>query len=790
MSGIYLVITLVCIACAALMLYRSKTLNEVEIETIEQPEPLYHGSRIKIQTGVELLAARQDSVRHIRELLGYSNASFETDVINTLERFAEFVQLIPASQSHHHAHPGGLLDHSLEVAIIALRRSTQKELPLNTPTETRIKLAPAWRFGVMVGALLHDVGKPLVSVEVQLFESPTANEDYPWNPFIGAMPSAGQCRYYRIEFPEQAAAYRTHERLAFSVFNQIVPQSTSHWLNTVDPKLLDELRFLLSAEKPTVFDDIVKAADQESVAINLRHGIRTRFATARLKPMIETMMESLQHMVSERNAYFSSSIDSGAELFRKDGRVYIMAKVFGDRLRAFVRENRLGAIPDDNLRIFATLFEYGASLPNPFDSRKSVWDVKVQMKSAGQVQVRQFTMLCFAESTLFKDGAWIPENYAGDIVAFEKSDENITEVGQNLSNLEQLAQPLSEQPNEHAANQEAQATKYAAIQKEQPLPLLPPLGTQLSEQGIQANGVATIPQAKTTDEPNPIALFPENDSTQGESDSSSEENANLFDVSSYLTNAISSIGTPVATETIAAKTVTTTIEKAPVLEKPVIPVKTPQRGASHVNQLLAQLDSILPEPNQAARLAPDNAITLDKVSMSSPDLAAIKVIEEAKAQQLAQQVFPEDFEASRKNIEPKTTQQLGQQFINWLQTSISNSEVVANGPSSFVHTVTQGALLVTPRIFAAFLQNTSTPTKQAMQELRELQLAFEQLKLHQKINGVGIHQANIEAVNNRVQARLNVYLIPTVNLQLLFDAIPSPNPHIKLVEAKKHELRP
>lgn len=30
-------------------------------------------------------------------------------------RFAELVQLLPASEYYHHSHPGGLLDHALEV---------------------------------------------------------------------------------------------------------------------------------------------------------------------------------------------------------------------------------------------------------------------------------------------------------------------------------------------------------------------------------------------------------------------------------------------------------------------------------------------------------------------------------------------------------------------------------------------------------------------------------------------------------------------------------------------------
>src|SRR5690606_36792596 len=38
-----------------------------------------------------------------------------------LERYAELVQQFPTSEAHHHAWPGGLLDHGLEIVAYALK---------------------------------------------------------------------------------------------------------------------------------------------------------------------------------------------------------------------------------------------------------------------------------------------------------------------------------------------------------------------------------------------------------------------------------------------------------------------------------------------------------------------------------------------------------------------------------------------------------------------------------------------------------------------------------------------
>ena len=77
-----------------------------------------------------------------------------------------WVQDLPASESHHHPHPYGLLDHSLEVALAALIHCAPKLLPKSS----RDIMAPR-SFDlplrlVLVLSFVHDIGKAFV-VEVK-----------------------------------------------------------------------------------------------------------------------------------------------------------------------------------------------------------------------------------------------------------------------------------------------------------------------------------------------------------------------------------------------------------------------------------------------------------------------------------------------------------------------------------------------------------------------------------------------------------------------------------------------
>src|SRR2546429_380300 len=96
-----------------------------------------------------------------------------------LERFAVTVGDLPASAAHHHAEPGGLYRHSLEVALKAL-----EEFEGNMKMERRpdgsvdsfrsSRNRPRWQYATFIAALCHDLGK--------LFELEGPGKGETWGP--------------------------------------------------------------------------------------------------------------------------------------------------------------------------------------------------------------------------------------------------------------------------------------------------------------------------------------------------------------------------------------------------------------------------------------------------------------------------------------------------------------------------------------------------------------------------------------------------------------------------------
>ena len=117
------------------------------------------------ESAASLLATprRQKLLEHIWQRTSLSRRQFAT-----LERYAELVQAFPASEAHHHAYLGGMLDHGLEIVAYSLKLRQSHLLPIGASPEDQAAQSEAWTAAVAYAALLHDIGKIAVDLHVEL----------------------------------------------------------------------------------------------------------------------------------------------------------------------------------------------------------------------------------------------------------------------------------------------------------------------------------------------------------------------------------------------------------------------------------------------------------------------------------------------------------------------------------------------------------------------------------------------------------------------------------------------
>ncbi len=356
-------------------------------------------------------------IASIRVKTGLAPANFERDYGQTIDRFMAFVQLLPASESHHHAQPGGLLLHALETANIALHLRRAQVLPPGVAPEDIQRREHRWTFGVFLAALIHDVGKPLADLHIVIAKR---RGEGTWSPLAGAMAECGATRY-RVTFGTSRGApdgapgvrnYAAHQRMGIFLLQRLVPQSTLAWLSE-DAEMLSQLTAFLSGEdKSNAIAWIVTQADRESVRLNLLTGLRTRFASARAVPLIERLMEALRRMLAEGGCLPLNR--PGAAGFVADGQVWFVSKRLADEVRGYLATHESAAGipgPEKNDRLFDVWQEYGALIANP-ETGGAIWRVRVQAGGFDQI----LTLLRFPLEKVYPSPEHYPANFVGRVI--------------------------------------------------------------------------------------------------------------------------------------------------------------------------------------------------------------------------------------------------------------------------------------------------------------------------------------------------------------------------------------
>jgi conjugal transfer pilus assembly protein TraI len=713
-------------------------------------------------------------MQQIQDRLGLSNEAYASDVLPLLTQFAYYIQQVPASENHHHAHPGGLLDHSLEAAAIALRICSAKDLPLNTPTEERKKLAPVWRYGILLATLLHDLGKLLTSMEIKLYDSLDSRDPIRWHPDAGAMDMGKRYVWYTVDFPDVMPKHDAHSRLAWSLLNQVVPMPTRAWMAATDERLMSGLCLFLTGNKMEPFSAITQAADMESTAHNLKSGVRTYFASAKRKPFLEIMMENLRDMLADPGRYFSIAKDQGGDVFRFGELILIMSKTLADELRKYLNDHDTQGVPTDNERLFGTLYECGACLPNPFDANKYIWHVAVTMKSGA---THTLTFICFKAQTLYPSEALWPKDYQGHIepvsaaTARLKSESTTDDMDQAIASAD--GSTIS------TVEHELQQTTQISSEYEQP---------PQSTEAVKSTQSADDPKPVHT----PMTLIVDDSigATHGSNESDVVEQINgiLANMPVLDVKATPLPGTVVKAGHEQKKPQDKlACLKAMEQQTKLATDEAPTIVDSSLPDTESENETVLHAEDRATAYRPNNAFSsIRPVDVTEEaTLPAIKFQNrQAQAAIEQQSVEPKDSDTIRS---PQNKTELGYQFINWLQTGIANKELAVNNSEAAIHFVEQGLLLMTPKIFHLFTKDSKflrEPDSQA----KLAQQAFEGLKLHRRSHLSGQYHANVIPVGKTPPAQIKVYWIPTGNAKALFSTLPTINPHIELLE--KNNGRP
>ncbi|WP_331351275.1 MobH family relaxase [Cellvibrio sp. UBA7671] len=321
------------------------------------------------------------TLAELRTLAGLDAPVFDLLIKTPIYQFAELVQLAPASEAHHHAGPGGLLKHTLDVITLALKKRRGYQLPIAGSLSEISTQRHLWTYAIFVGCLLHDIGK--LSANTRLILIAKDGSEKSWTPHSGTMTHLKNLKGYRIEF--RKTPYHYHAHLALTHWD-LIPKEARTWLIEAS-NIMAELTAWLWGDKfeSGTIGDIVEAADRESTAKDLQLPNEPRFSNA--IPVIERYLKIIRHWIQEGGIKINTN--GGMGWVDGSGHLYLVCRSLAEKLIQECNSQGLKHLPQDPVRVYDILQEHGYALPT--DDGKAIWPIRV--KTSGYEH--KFTCLKF-----------------------------------------------------------------------------------------------------------------------------------------------------------------------------------------------------------------------------------------------------------------------------------------------------------------------------------------------------------------------------------------------------------
>ncbi|MCI0667698.1 MAG: TraI domain-containing protein [Methylococcaceae bacterium] len=385
----------------------------------------------------ELLLPYTDLLNKIEELAGVPREFYRRYYETAIHNYAEFVQQLPASETHHHSTAGGMLRHGLEVAMTALKLRRAHLLPAGATPEEITQKQDLWTYAIFSAALCHDVAKPAVDQSVTLYDSEgNASQWVPWSGPISA-----SVQWYRTSF-RRDRVHGLHERSSLILINFILPKEGLGWLSS-DSSVFSQWVACTSGDTDQAgkIGEIVKQADHESVARNLGAEPDRQLTISNVNPLHEKLLTGLRYLLNEGELPLNRN---GAAGWLVGDDLWLVSKRAIDTLRAHLLMEGHSGIPNRNDRIFDDLQQRGILVPC---NDRAVWRCSVK----GDDWQHELTLIQFPAGKIWIDPESRPEAFCGEVVPVEvdgaiegfqqvsvtsESDVNRSELGKDNSELE------------------------------------------------------------------------------------------------------------------------------------------------------------------------------------------------------------------------------------------------------------------------------------------------------------------------------------------------------------------
>lgn len=307
-----------------------------------------------------LLASQAELVGRIKGVLGYPQATYESLVAPVLQRYAEFVHLLPASEAHHHRGAGGLLRHGLEVAYWAAQASEAQIFPHEGAPREKAEHEMRWRLAAFLAGLCHDLGKPISDMEVSDEDGHTTWD--PWQLTLLGWATSSRIDRYFVRW-RSGRVHKRHEQFSQLIFKEIAGNGVLSYLSAIDKRTLPALMEAISGVggRSEVLSRLVMMADQESVSRDMKNNRLEVDENAYGVPIHRYVFDAMRALVNDRTWTVN---EPGAKVWVLQDGAYIVWKAAVKDIIKKIQEMSVPGVPRDADTLADILIDRGYALQN------------------------------------------------------------------------------------------------------------------------------------------------------------------------------------------------------------------------------------------------------------------------------------------------------------------------------------------------------------------------------------------------------------------------------------------
>lgn len=286
-----------------------------------------------------LLATQKELVDGIRQIIA-NDSLLDKHYTTAMMRLAALVQLLPASQAHHHRGAGGMLRHSLEVGLWALQQTEGKLIRgVVTPQQRRV-IEPRWKLTVFLAGICHDLGKVVTDISV----TDRANE-LKWRPYNQGLydwaKSHGVENYF-LQWQEGRGKKHTH--VSSTLINAVIKEDTLDWISDGGTDAVIWLTESLNNNPGSTnqIHHFVVKADQLSVERDLR-SMGVAMAGYEIGVPVERYLTDIMRRLVQEGIWRIN--EPSARVWNLEGTSYLVWPMAGEEIARRTRDEDIPGLP-------------------------------------------------------------------------------------------------------------------------------------------------------------------------------------------------------------------------------------------------------------------------------------------------------------------------------------------------------------------------------------------------------------------------------------------------------------